>query len=288
MLAKLLARLRVQHEMPEAAPAPASSSRADADSAALDAHVPDEIEALLAQVQLAYEQQSRLIRGIGHDFKSPLASILRSSEALATGEFGEMTADQAETCRLIAESARHLMAIAQALYSVGDAGEDATRFGHTVVDVREVLARTVDAHRSAVAAKGLQLTASVCSGGPLPVCAAQGTVERIIGNVLHNAVKFTFEGGISVTCTADDAFIDIAIEDTGIGIPADELGSIGAEFVRGSNADDISGSGVGLAVVRHLLERVGGSLAATSELGRGSRFTIRMPLAHDACEDEQA
>lgn len=286
MLAKLFDRLRVRHDTPGAAPTPAAPPRAAADAAALDTRVPDEVEALLAQVQLAYEQQSRLIRGIGHDFKSPLASILQSSEALATGEFGEMTADQAETCRLIAESARHLMAIAQALYAVGDAGEDVTRFGHAVVDVREVLARTVQAHRSAAVAKGLGLTLTMPEGEPLLVCAGQGAIERILGNALHNAVKFTFEGGVSVTCTADDSVVEIVVEDTGIGIPADELDSIGAEFVRGSNAADISGSGVGLAVARHLLSRIGGSLAATSELGRGSRFTVRLPLAHDACEEQ--
>lgn len=285
MLTRLLARLRVQHEMPEATPAPVPSAGAITASAEPDARIPDEIEALLAQVQLAYEQQSRLIRGIGHDFKSPLASILRSSEALATGEFGEMAPEQAETCRLIAESARHLMAVAQALYAVGDAGEDSTRFAHVVVDAREALARTVDAHRSAALAKGLELTLSVRDGGPLPVCAAQGTVERIIANVLHNAVKFTFDGSIAVTCTADGDTIEIAVEDTGIGIPAGELESIGTEFVRASNAEDISGSGVGLAVTRYLLGRMDGSLAASSELGRGSRFTIRMPLAHEACEE---
>lgn len=285
MLDRLLAKLRVQHEMPEVVAAPASSPHAAAPPGEPQMRVPDEIEALLAQVQLAYEQQSRLIRGIGHDFKSPLASILRSSEALATGEFGEMTPEQAETCRLIAESAQHLMAIAQALYAVGDAGEDGTRFEQAAIDVRGALARTVDAHRSAALAKGLELTLSVCNEGPLPVCAAQGTVERIIGNVLHNAVKFTFEGSVTVTCRADEDTLVIVIDDTGIGIPEADLGTIGAEFVRGSNAGDISGSGVGLAVTRHLLDRIGGSLSVSSELGVGSHFTIDMPLAHAACEE---
>lgn len=286
MLANLLARLRVQHDMPEAPRAAASTSRAVSDVADPDGRAPDEIGALLEQVQLAYEQQSRLIRGIGHDFKSPLASIVRSSEALSTGEFGEMPPEQAETCRLIAESARHLMAIAQALYAVGDAGEDSARFGHVVVDVREALTRTVDAHRSAALAKDLDMTLTVSAGGPLPVCAAQGAVERIIGNVLHNAVKFTFDGSVAVSCGADGDAIQIVVTDTGIGIPAEELESIGAEFVRGSNAADISGSGVGLAVTRHLLDRIGGSLTVTSALGQGSRFTIRMPLAHDMCVEQ--
>ncbi|MDO8848966.1 MAG: HAMP domain-containing sensor histidine kinase [Coriobacteriia bacterium] len=284
MLTKLLARLRVRHDVPAADLAGERQAPAPEPHDETGAQVPEEIEALLEQVKLAYEQQSRLIRGIGHDFKSPLASILRSSEALAAGEFGPMEPDQAETCRLIAESARNLTAIAQALYAVGDAGENAAAFEHAAIDVREALIRTVDAHRSAASAKGLDLTLEFADEGPLPVCAAQGAIERVLGNVLHNAVKFTFDGSIRVTCARDDESVEIAVEDTGIGIPEDEIETIGTEFVRGSNADDVSGSGVGLAVTQYLLQRAGGSLSLTSTAGTGSRFVIRLPLAADECE----
>jgi cell cycle sensor histidine kinase DivJ len=251
---------------------------------AAESAVPAEVEALLEQVNLAYEQQTRLIRGIGHDFKSPLASILRSSEALAAGEFGPIAPDQAEVCRLIAESARHLTGIAQALYAMGDARDDAPRFEHVEVDAREPLERAVNAHRSAAAAKEIELELALPER-PLPVCAARGALERIFGNLLNNAVKFTYEGGISVTCRHRDGALQVVVADTGIGIPADELASIGTEFVRGSNAVEQSGAGVGLAVVQHLLDGMGGTLTIASELGRGSSFTIDIPLAHAMCGD---
>lgn len=241
-----------------------------------NARATDDIDALLTQVQLAYEQQSRLIRGIGHDFKSPLASILRLSEALADGEFGPMDNEQTETAQVIAASAHHLMAIAQALYAVGGAREGDSMSGRAEVDLATTVARVVDAHVSAARARSIELR-MVLPDSAVIVCAAQGTVERVLGNVINNAVKYTFEGSVTVTCTRVDDMAEVVVEDTGIGIPEGEISLIGTEFVRGSNTEEISGSGVGLAVARHLLVGMGGTLSVTSSVGIGSRFVVRLP-----------
>jgi hypothetical protein len=255
-----------------------STEAAHAFDTAVEFDVTRDVETLLAQVQRAYERQSVLIRGIGHDFKSPIASIVRLSESLAAGEFGELDESQAQACRLIEQSARHLMAVAQALYAVGDARQEVVGAADRDVDVCEVLERIADVNESVARAKSIDLHVETGSS-PALVRTSAGVVERVLGNIVDNAVKFTSDGSVTVTCALTDDVVEVAVADTGIGIPPDEVGVIGTEFARGSNATEYDGSGVGLAVARHLLEGMGGTLDVESTFGEGSRFTVRIPAA---------
>jgi DNA-binding response OmpR family regulator/anti-sigma regulatory factor (Ser/Thr protein kinase) len=127
----------------------------------------------------------------------------------------------------------------------------------------------------------------------------QDKLEKIINNLVSNAIKFTPPGGriaISLTEREEDngadvpARIEIAVEDTGIGIPQEELESVFLRYYRAKNSGwgDEGGSGIGLALVKGFVELHGGEVSVRSELGKGSRFLVTLPQDHDRVSDDHA
>jgi signal transduction histidine kinase len=109
-------------------------------------------------------------------------------------------------------------------------------------------------------------------------------LERVIGNLLDNAVKYSPAGGdivISVSREASESrdWAVLAVSDQGLGIPADQLGHVFERFQRGRNVTGrISGAGIGLSGVKQIVEQMGGSISVVSTEGAGSTFTVRLPL----------
>ena len=134
--------------------------------------------------------------------------------------------------------------------------------------------------RSAIDRAGLAFDVSAIEDLPQPVFVDRGMWEQIVSNLLSNAFKFTFQGGIRVAVRATDAHAEIAIEDTGVGIAEHELPRLFERFhrIEGSRSRTHEGSGIGLSLVHSLVGLHGGSIAATSCPGTGTRFTISIPF----------
>jgi signal transduction histidine kinase len=106
------------------------------------------------------------------------------------------------------------------------------------------------------------------------------SINEMLTNLLFNAIKYTPEGKtIHLEAKSYDTYFQVDISDTGIGIPADELGSIFDEFFRASNAkkSEKDGTGLGLSIVKQIIERHGGEITAQSEEGRGTTFSVILP-----------
>jgi signal transduction histidine kinase len=106
-------------------------------------------------------------------------------------------------------------------------------------------------------------------------------LDRILNNLVSNAVKYTQEGEVAVRLERANGLARMVISDTGIGIPADALPDLFREFFRAKNAKavDESGTGLGLSIVKNLVERYGGDIEVVSEEGRGTTFTVTLPLS---------
>lgn len=235
------------------------------------------IDALVAQIAAAYEQQARLIRGIGHDFKSPLSSLLHLSEALESGDFGALTEEQRECVHLISRSAQLLMAQAQALYALGEARSNGSAVDREPVDLAVALELVADVSAQRASAKGISFCTELPEG-ELWVLASTGALERILDNAVNNAIKYTEAGSVTVAARVEDGRAWVAVSDTGIGIPAGEIDRVGQDFTRASNASGVDGSGVGLVVSNHLLAAMGGELHVASVMGEGTTITMVFPL----------
>jgi len=118
--------------------------------------------------------------------------------------------------------------------------------------------------------------------GTLSVLGDSDGLEHIVDNLLDNAVKYTPEGGtICVRLSRDETFARVEVDDTGIGIPTTDLENIFQRFYRVDKARsrELGGTGLGLAIVKHLVQAMNGEIDVRSEEGKGSCFTVKLPLA---------
>jgi len=149
-------------------------------------------------------------------------------------------------------------------------------------DLAEVAKSTVAQMRPKAEAKGLRLSYDGVERAPVAVSPEQMT--QVLVNLLDNAVNYTTEGGVEVRLSLEDHWAQLEIEDTGLGIPSDQLDRIFERFYRVDKGRSraTGGTGLGLSIVKHIVESHGGTVTVTSALNHGSTFTVRIPTIGQA------
>jgi signal transduction histidine kinase len=242
------------------------------------------LEAKTAALVDAGRQKAQFMANITHELRSPLHGIMGLGELVASGVYGEPSDRQRQAMSHMKGSAQRLLTLIDDLLLL--ASSDAGKLGLKLerVDLAELLPGTI-ATAQWLIRSGKQLTLALDLAPDLaPITSDRGKLNQIVLNLVSNAIKFTPDGGsitVRVRHTPDRDGVTIEVADTGIGIPSDHLGRIFDEFyqVDGSLTREHGGVGLGLALVRRLLAMLGGSVEVTSELGRGSTFRVRLPLA---------
>lgn len=210
-----------------------------------------------------------------HELRGPLAALRGNAEASLRDDAALPPAHRRRletigaTARDMARTVEDLLVIARA--------EQPLERNLFALDLDERILRAVDARRTVAHQKGVELGTQAC--GRARVYGDPAEIDRILGNLIDNAVRFTADGGkVDVICTAERGGFSVRVRDTGIGIAPGDLPKIFERFwrsdpVRGQDA----GSGLGLAIVRALVRRHGGDVTARSTAGRGSEFTVWLP-----------
>ncbi|MFC1408521.1 SpoIIE family protein phosphatase [Streptacidiphilus sp. N1-12] len=215
---------------------------------------------------------------ISHEFRTPLTLIMGPVQELRArlGDTDEVAREELE---VIHRNGLRLSKLVNTLldFSRIEAGRMQARY--EPVDLAETTAELASVFRSAVARAGLSLVVE-CPPLEEPVYLDPGLWEKVVLNLLSNALKFTFEGSIQVSVRAEPAHAVVTVTDTGIGVSAEELPRLFERFHRIENARSRSneGSGIGLALVQELVGMHGGTITAASTRGVGTAFTIRLPF----------
>jgi signal transduction histidine kinase len=217
---------------------------------------------------------------VHHELRTPLSSILGYVELLQDGDAGELPASAQKMLKVVERNGQRLSTLVENVLalSVLDAG---TELRSAPVDVVHLLESVVADLLPLAVAKEISVQL-VPTDSPQRACGMQELLERAFVNVLSNAVKFTPQGGsITLRFLSDDRTVRVAIEDSGMGIPAEELPHLLTRFYRASNsvAAEIPGTGLGLSITAQAVERQGGKLSITSELGVGTTVSIELPRA---------
>lgn len=220
---------------------------------------------------------------VSHELRTPLNAIMGWSHMLRSGRL-----DQATMARAFETIDRNAKSQAQLIEDILDVSRVITgrlRLNMGPVDVASVINSAIDSVQLAADSKGIHLGVTLDPSTRHTVGDA-GRLQQVVWNLIANAIKFTPSGGrIEVRVERSDAALQLCVSDSGAGISADFLPFI---FDRFRQADSTStrahgGLGLGLAIVRHLVELHGGSVRADSAgLGKGATFTIRLPLAVDS------
>lgn len=224
------------------------------------------------------EVRRDFIANISHELKTPIASVSLLAEAL------DQAADEPDRVRRFAdrlsvESTRLAHITSEVIELSRLQARDALRRDE-LLDVDRVLAAAVDQNRVVAAAKGIELRLRAKSKAK--IYGDEALMVVAVHNLVANAIAYSSEGGrVGIGVTVDGDAVEIAVADQGIGIAPDDQDRVFERFYRVDQARsrNTGGSGLGLSIVKHAVQNHGGDVRLWSQPGRGSTFTIRLPLA---------
>ena len=248
---------------------------------------------LIEEKNAALEEADRLkdtfVANTSHELRTPLNGIIGISETLSAGAVGELSPPQRSQLDLITFSARRLSRLVDDLIDIYRIRQGRMRLDihpvHVATSIRNVM------QLSEPLLRGEPVTLDVDIPETLPyVMVDPVRFEQVLYNLLGNAIKYTDQGSISITAWRAGEVVAVAVTDTGVGIAPDSLERIFQPLERGESPEVIAkpgGAGLGLTIARQLASAMAGKLSAQSELGRGSRFVLEVPVAEtEATETE--
>lgn len=235
------------------------------------------LENKLADANSANLAKSRFLANMSHEIRTPLNGVMAVADTLSRTQ---LTLQQTEMVNLIHQSSRTLQILLTEILDLARVETGHLTLNLEPVNMEAVVNEVIQLHAAAAHSKDISFDVSLSPQARAWVNADPVRLKQILGNILSNAVKFTSEGHIHMTVTADGNLFQFIISDTGIGFPADFKPRL---FDRFEQADsDINrryeGSGLGLAICYELVTMMKGTIDAESTQGVGSTFSIVLPL----------
>jgi signal transduction histidine kinase/DNA-binding response OmpR family regulator len=244
-------------------------------------HQAEELEASVRQLQELDRLKSEFVQNVSHELRSPLALILGYAELLVDGDLGPLTTGQRGPMEIISRRAHMLSELVEDITLI--LLSDGRSLAEKQVNWADLARAAANDFRVMADQAGLTLEVEI----PIALPAVQGDaiyLRRVIDNLLSNAIKFTPDGGTITVCAyAKDDQVVLQVADTGIGIAPKDQERIFERFyqVNGSARRRYGGVGLGLALVKELVESHGGQISVQSQgvPGQGSIFTVTLPIA---------
>jgi PAS domain S-box-containing protein len=226
---------------------------------------------------------------ISHELRTPLSSILGYLELMRDDEDDPLSEEQLQYLGVAERNAHRLLRLVGDLLFTAQVESGRFPLDITHVDMQQVAAASVESARPLAANAGVTITADL-PDEPISVRGDTLRVGQSIDNLVSNAIKFTPSGGsVTVSLRRDRDQAVVAVSDTGIGIPAVELGQLSTRFFRASTAtrNAVPGVGLGLTITKAIITAHGGSIGIESEEGAGTTISLRVPLERAAVGEDE-
>ena len=222
--------------------------------------------------------RSDFVATASHELRTPLAAVYGAVRTLRRDDVELTDADRAQFLEMIESEATRLAKIVDQILLAGQLDADAVEFELVECDLEEVAAGVID---SAALHLPESISLDLSVDGAAPIRCDENKLRQVLVNLVDNAVKYSPEGGrVELRVRSENGSCLIEVADEGLGIPADERERIFEKFYRldPQQTQGVGGSGLGLYICRELVERMNGRLRVESEPGKGSRFTVELPL----------
>ncbi|MFW9262339.1 ATP-binding protein [Nostoc sp. CALU 546] len=218
---------------------------------------------------------------VSHEFRTPLTLMLGPLEETLANCATLLPAKEREQLEMVQRNGIRLLKLVNSLLDFSRIEAGRVQASYEPTDLATFTAELASVFRSAVERAGMQLSVN-CPSLPAPVYVDREMWEKIVLNLLSNAFKFTMAGKIAVSLQWANDHIEFAVQDTGIGIPVEEIPHLFKRFhrVKGAQGRTFEGSGIGLSLVQELVQMHGGTVYVTSLLGAGSCFTVSIPTGY--------
>ncbi|MEW6365842.1 MAG: HAMP domain-containing sensor histidine kinase [Acidobacteriota bacterium] len=254
-----------------------------------------EVSQKTAMLEHAYEKlaaiekaKSQYMRKVSHELRGPLGTIQTSLMVVLQNLAGEIPRQSQDLLQRAQRKAGDLAQMTSDLLALSRAREVALAVEMEPVRLGELVAGIVEEMRPAADQGGVQLSAEIAPDLTVTL-ADKASLRQMVDNLLGNAVRYTPRGGrVTLRLDSSGGLLRLGVEDTGIGIPRDDLPRVFDDFFRSSNAREHTqaGTGLGLAIVKAVAEQHGGTVSVESELGQGTRFTVEWPLKRGSGREE--
>jgi PAS domain S-box-containing protein len=240
-----------------------------------------ELEIARNRAEEATRLKSQFLATMSHELRTPLNAIIGYSDIVLAGMTGDLTPEQRNYQERVLANAEHLLGLINDILDLSKVEAGRMEIARKPFNVASWL-RDVEFQTKGLAEKkNLGLNVSLDPALPANILGDSSRLKQIAINLLSNAVKFTDSGSVTLeVCKGDDSTWTFAVTDTGIGIPPHMIDVVFDEFrqVDGTSRRAHGGTGLGLAIVRKFVITMGGSVRVNSEVGKGSIFTITLPL----------
>jgi two-component system phosphate regulon sensor histidine kinase PhoR len=230
----------------------------------------------LTDIRRTERMRRDFVANVSHEFKTPLTSIRGYAETLLSGakDDPKIALDFLKT---IERNAEHLEALVSDLLTLARL-EAEVPTSKEQINLKSLIDDQIASRKKALRERDIKITLDCAD---IAVHADRTRLSAALSNLIDNAIHYNKPGGeIGISAQTQNGTLDLAVADTGLGIPSEELPRIFERFYRvdKARARDSGGTGLGLAIVKHAIESQGGSIRVTSRLGSGSTFTIRLPV----------
>ncbi|MEO8609961.1 MAG: histidine kinase N-terminal 7TM domain-containing protein [Chloroflexota bacterium] len=240
-----------------------------------------ELEIARNKAEEATRLKSQFLATMSHELRTPLNAIIGYSDIVLAGMTGELSSEQRNYQERVLANAEHLLGLINDVLDLSKVEAGRMEIARKPFNIQSWL-RDIEFQTKGLAEKKkLSFNVILDAHMPANILGDSSRLKQLAINLLSNAVKFTDAGGLTLeVCKGEDATWTLAVTDTGVGIPPHMLDVVFDEFrqVDGTSRRAHGGTGLGLAIVRKFAVTMGGNVRVTSEVGKGSTFTITLPL----------
>ena len=231
-------------------------------------------------LEMADRAKSDFVRMVTHELRSPLAAVQSMLKLMDQGYVGPLSEPQQDLIQRSQRRIEFLLALVRDLLELAAGKMERIKGEKTEVAISELIREAAEVMQATAVEKGLDYQVEI-PDEPLVMDGVEEGLERAFTNLINNAVKYTPPGGsVAVRAWQEDGWMKFEVSDTGIGIPAEALPRLFSEFYRARNAKaiEMEGTGLGLAIVKDVIEQHGGKITVQSVEGKGSMFSVSLPL----------
>jgi len=243
----------------------------------------------LKRASQAIRLKEEFLAALSHDIRTPLTSIAGYADMLLGKNFGRISSEQEAPLKRIIKGAESLLTLFNRLLELSRVKTGDIRLDVEPIDLVRLLQDMISYFRPIVPNPRVELRENL-PGHPVMVRSDRTLVGHVVTNLITNALKYTEKGHVQVSLLngASTDAVKIVVEDTGIGIKAEDFSAIFEEFNRGNApaARSKEGTGLGLAIVQRSVQHLGGEMLVESVYGQGSKFTVTLPKASAAAQDK--
>jgi HAMP domain-containing protein/signal transduction histidine kinase/CheY-like chemotaxis protein len=258
------------------------------------------LEEKAAQLALSSKYKSEFLANMSHELRTPLNSMLILSRLLAQNEAGSLSSREVEFAQTIHSAGNDLLSLINDILDLSKVEAGRMELDMALLAVADIYEDAERAFRQVAEEKRLEFTVEIDPALPTSIVSDEQRLGQVLKNLLSNAFKFTHAGSVklsiglppesktfaSETLRTADKVIEFNVTDTGAGIPDDKLGAIFEAFQQadGTTSRKYGGTGLGLSISREIARLLGGEIEVSSTLGRGSRFSLFLPLTERTVE----